>query len=869
MRFSRTHTIGLWLVLTAVLTAPAAGPGESQGGDRGPGLISGGPAGPVLDAQHGIPRPQFPRAPEAFPSVRFRWPMVWQDWWHTSNYVDLNTGVGILDYDCHATSYDGHWGTDIIIRDFYEQAEGRYVLAVAPGMVLQTEDGHFDQNTGCVGLANHVILQHADGTETYYWHLRKHSVQVAAGDTVFEGQPLGLIASSGCSTDPHLHLEVQNAGSVYEPSAGACRAGESLWKSQQGHVFDNAPDLFYAGMSTTPVTGTTHKFRPPNVHHVQQTGSPVPHYFWSRLTDIHSGDQSSVRYIRPDDSTYVTWQLDHSNFYSYSWWQWQTDLPSTGSTGTWTIEYRINNVLRDTKTFEYDTNPYQDPVAVSGNVTAARGIARGRLEGSDADSDLQEFEITASPLAGELRLSGPRNRDYVYEPNSGYSGMDLFRFRVQDAQGAWSAPANMFVTVSPIEANALRLEGEDDHVSVPSNGSLDLAAFTLEAWIRRDTGSAGRQGIIDHRHALLLDNFGYHLFLQPDGRLRLAAGAGAAAVHAITDRAIPLHRWTHVAGTWDRVTLRVYIDGVEDVSQGFVGPIEYTGVTTTLIGGSFVPGESFRGEIEEARIWSVARSATELAQSANCAFHESPLPATVKAAWRFQGDAIDASGNGNDGARINGASYRWTEPAIPFDCTVQDLDDDTIPDGPDNCPLAPNAEQTNDDGDAFGDACDLCPAVAQRGRFDSDHDGVGDPCDLCPFVGDTGQVDSDADGSGDLCDPEPVNSAVGVPSDAITLALTHDNGTGNSTLTWNAEPHSATYEVFRGSLTEVAAGFYGVCQNGRDGNVADTTFLEDETPDPGEAFYFLVVGVSGGGVRGLAGLDGLQRQRDLRAKDCL
>ena len=71
-------------------------------------------------------------------------------------------------------------------------------------------------------------------------------------------------------------------------------------------------------------------------------------------------------------------------------------------------------------------------------------------------------------------------------------------------------------------ANTLRLEGEDDHVAVPDNGSLNLAAgFTLEAWVRRTVGSAGWQVLVDRRNP---DNLtGYSLAIQSDSTLRTAS----------------------------------------------------------------------------------------------------------------------------------------------------------------------------------------------------------------------------------------------------------------------------------------------------------------------------------------------------------
>ena len=80
------------------------------------------------------PAQSKPAARLAFPTVKFRWPLRMPDWWHTSNYVDLDAGPGVLDYFCQSASYNGHQGTDIIIRDFYEQDEGPVPVVAIRGL---------------------------------------------------------------------------------------------------------------------------------------------------------------------------------------------------------------------------------------------------------------------------------------------------------------------------------------------------------------------------------------------------------------------------------------------------------------------------------------------------------------------------------------------------------------------------------------------------------------------------------------------------------------------------------------------------------------------------------------------------------------
>jgi hypothetical protein len=85
------------------------------------------------------------------------------------------------------------------------------------------------------------------------------------------------------------------------------------------------------------------------------------------------------------------------------------------------------------------------------------------------------------------------------------------------------------------------------------------------------------------------------------------------------------------------------------------------------------------------------------------------------------------------------------------DACTQDLDNDGVPNGQDNCPYHVNPGQRNRDatsGDGLGDACD----------DDIDGDGLGNNQDPCPFHAQT--TDTDGDGVHDACDPDDDNDAV-------------------------------------------------------------------------------------------------------------
>lgn len=145
--------------------------------------------------------------------------------WFIVNYMDQDTNAGqIADYQCGILTYDGHNGTDFVIRDFSQMDSGVYVLAAADGRVSFTRDGEFDrskqQDTG--GYGNYISINHGDSLYTLYAHLKKNSLLVNIDDSVTQGQRIAMVGSSGKSTDPHCHFEVYKNGIIVDPFGKLC-----------------------------------------------------------------------------------------------------------------------------------------------------------------------------------------------------------------------------------------------------------------------------------------------------------------------------------------------------------------------------------------------------------------------------------------------------------------------------------------------------------------------------------------------------------------------------------------------------------------------------------------------------------------------
>lgn len=67
---------------------------------------------------------------------------------------------------------------------------------------------------------NGLVIDHGNGTEVQYCHLRRGSISPKAGDTLRRGEPIGMIAASGLAQFPHVHITVRVSGQVVDPGTG-------------------------------------------------------------------------------------------------------------------------------------------------------------------------------------------------------------------------------------------------------------------------------------------------------------------------------------------------------------------------------------------------------------------------------------------------------------------------------------------------------------------------------------------------------------------------------------------------------------------------------------------------------------------------
>ena len=92
----------------------------------------------------------------------------------------------------------------------FKMKKGTEILAARDGVVIRMkEDGDKGGwNKKYLRDGNYIVIQHDDNSRSGYWHLKKNEVLVNVGDTVKQGQVIGLSGNTGYTSFPHLHFMV-------------------------------------------------------------------------------------------------------------------------------------------------------------------------------------------------------------------------------------------------------------------------------------------------------------------------------------------------------------------------------------------------------------------------------------------------------------------------------------------------------------------------------------------------------------------------------------------------------------------------------------------------------------------------------------
>lgn len=330
--------------------------------------------------------------------------------YYISNYVDVNSSSSgnnsVQDYNCGTRSYDtpptsgspsgyDHSGIDISTGPFgWKMMDDNsvHVVAAEEGEIIEKNDNEFSRTCRTGGQAstyygNYIVVEHADLSWTMYMHMKAGTLtSKAIGERVSTGEYLGVVASSGNSSGPHLHFEVRDPfGSILDPfQNGNCNDATgvgSLWANEEPYINKRILAVFtLSGIwsnSTCDTTGVSNGSSEvvPFKNHFNP-GDPL--YVSSSVRDIQMNNTVRLRILNETGTEY----LDNTYIYPNAY----NDMIRTPV--LFTTAPSIPGTYRLLCTYNGQTETHLFSVGCSGaqTLSGARGSNSGVISGSSINS---------------------------------------------------------------------------------------------------------------------------------------------------------------------------------------------------------------------------------------------------------------------------------------------------------------------------------------------------------------------------------------------------------------------------------------------------------------------------------------------------
>ncbi len=221
-------------------------------------------------------------------------------------------------------------------------------------------------------------------------------------------------------------------------------------------------------------------------------------------------------------------------------------------------------------------------------------------------------------------------------------------------------PQSVFATDN-FPGTCLEFDGSDDHVSIPSDTSLDNPQFTAEFWVKMDE-PGNWEAIIDKGR----DNDSDWYFLtgstgQTEGVIfGIGNGSGRREISYSWNDSL----WHHVAGTYDGSIMTLIIDGESKGSSTY----SMNNTTNNICFGSRRNQSwHFEGKLDEIVIWNNARTEQEIRENMYLSF--TGAETGLVSLWQLnEGSGTTAADviSGNNGTLNNMDNDDWIDSTIPF-----------------------------------------------------------------------------------------------------------------------------------------------------------------------------------------------------------
>jgi prepilin-type N-terminal cleavage/methylation domain-containing protein len=233
------------------------------------------------------------------------------------------------------------------------------------------------------------------------------------------------------------------------------------------------------------------------------------------------------------------------------------------------------------------------------------GMAVVSMSGATESARIAKLKVYSNSIRSSLM--GNRVSEWKFDEGTGTTTADTVGTNNGDLTGhapAWKTGTDC------ISGSCLQFNGTSNYVDAGHDASLKItSAITIEAWVK---------GTVDNQyHGIVAKDSwtgggrSYAMAISDANKLRMFVGTDGTGVVDSTNN-VPNNVWTHVVGTFNGTTLKVYINAILDNTANSVPMV--TNNLSVLVGAlnPSSPQLFFNGTIDEVHIYNEALTASAI-----------------------------------------------------------------------------------------------------------------------------------------------------------------------------------------------------------------------------------------------------------------
>lgn len=375
------------------------------------------------------------------------------------------------------------------------------------------------------------------------------------------------------------------------------------------------------------------------------TGPSASQQFYSgQIDDVRIWDRSLSKF---EVQTNPYEELAGTETGLASYYTFDTETPENPSALDQAGQNNLDLFATASKTspdaFPIAPDTYASP-ETGANVTITWDERTGVQDENAADS----FRVyrSTSPDSNQQEVASVSSGMTTYT-DTGLESGETYYYSVTSVVNGNESDYAKSAIVRPYEARgggSLSLDGQDDYATLSNRPSQDLnldsGELTIETWLKHDGGS-------DEDATIVRNGNGWRLRFAGSGEERPVyfqiSGSGFDSL--TSNGGIHANEWTHLAATYDGNEMKIFINGELDASRNEDSGVSGSSQPVRLGTSAGADSNFFSGQMDEVRLWSTAREATQIENNYTAELDGNE--AGLNGYWRFDspGESV-ARGSG-------------------------------------------------------------------------------------------------------------------------------------------------------------------------------------------------------------------------------